>query len=79
MRALPHTRDAQPGDWLRVRGLPGLPSREGQILEVLGGPGHEHFRVRWDEGHESIFFPVEGTSVVRHPTRRPRRRARSPQ
>lgn len=52
------------GDWLEVRGLPGLPPRRGQILEVLGHPGHEHYRVRWDEKHESIFYPADGHSVI---------------
>jgi hypothetical protein len=35
----------------------GEPERTGEILEVLGDPGHERFRVRWDDGHESIFYP----------------------
>jgi hypothetical protein len=52
------------GDWLEVHGLPGQPPRRGQILEVIGRPGHEHYRVRWDERHESIFYPSEGTSVL---------------
>jgi hypothetical protein len=56
---------AEAGDQLEVRGLPGQPARRGQIVEVLGRPGHEHYRVRWDERHESIFFPSEGTSLVR--------------
>jgi Domain of unknown function (DUF1918) len=56
---------ARVGDWLEVRGIPGAPSRRGQILEILGDPDHEHYRVRWDEAHESIFFPSEGTMIVR--------------
>ena len=48
---------ARAGDWLEVRGLPGAPSRRGQIIEILGEQDHEHYRVRWDEQHESIFFP----------------------
>ena len=40
--------------------------RSAEILEVLGEPGHEHFRVRWEDGHESIFFPGED-AVIRHP------------
>jgi hypothetical protein len=55
------------GDWVEVHGLPGQPGRRGQILEVLGPPGHHRYRVRWDERHESIFFPSEGTTIVRHP------------
>ena len=56
---------AVPGDWLEVAGLPGRPARRGQIVEVLGRSGHEHFRVRWDEDHESVFFPSEATRIVR--------------
>jgi hypothetical protein len=46
--------------------------RRGQIIEVLGGPGHERYRVRWDEQHESIHFPADGTSIERRPRRRRR-------
>lgn len=66
------TRVGQPapkahvGDWLEARGLPGLPSRRGQIVEVLGRAGHEHFRVRWDERHESIVYPADGVIVLPH-------------
>jgi hypothetical protein len=59
-------RDASPGDWLEVAGLPGRPPRRGQVVEVLGRRGHEHFRVRWDEAHESVFFPTEATRIVKH-------------
>ncbi len=31
--------------------------RSGQMLEVMGGPAGEHYLVRWDDGHESEFFP----------------------
>jgi len=61
-----HTKThAQAGDWIEVSGLPGRAPRSGQIIEVLGGRGHEHYHVRWDEQHESIFFPTEGTAIVR--------------
>jgi hypothetical protein len=43
---------------------------------VLGQPGHEHYRVRWDDEHESIHFPTEGTSIERRPRARERRRPR---
>jgi len=58
---------ARAGDSIEVNGLPGRGSRRGQIVEVLGGIGHEHYDVRWDEQHTSIFFPTEGTTVIRHP------------
>ena len=54
------------GDWLEVAGLPGRPPRRGQVIEVLGREGHEHYRVRWDEKHESLFYPTEGVHIV-HP------------
>jgi hypothetical protein len=57
-------RVARVGDWLEVAGLPGNASRRGQIVEVLGGPGHVHYRVRWDEQHESVFFPADGVHVI---------------
>lgn len=52
------------GDWIEVAGLPGRAPRRGQVVEILGEAGHEHYRVRWDERHESVFFPTEGVHVV---------------
>jgi hypothetical protein len=69
-----HSRvEARVGDWLEARGIHGEPARRGQIVEVLGQPGHERYRVRWDEQHESIVFPADGVTVVRHGPTRPRR------
>jgi hypothetical protein len=66
-----HSRfDARAGDWLEARGIHGAPPRRGEILEILGRPGHEHFRVRWDEQHESIVYPADGVSVIRHARKR---------
>ncbi len=42
------------------------------ILEVLGDEGHERFRVRWEDGHESIFFPSDD-AVIHHPKPKPRK------
>lgn len=53
----PPTSDAQPGDVLEARGMRGAPSRRGVILEVLGEGIHRHYLVRWDEEHESLFYP----------------------
>jgi hypothetical protein len=66
MTATHTTVHARAGDWLEARGIHGGPGRRGQILEILGRPGHERYRMRWDEQHESIFFPADGVSVVRH-------------
>jgi Domain of unknown function (DUF1918) len=58
---------AAPGDVIEITGhaVHDAP-RTAEILEVIGGEGHEHFRVRWEDGHESIFFPGED-AVIRHP------------
>jgi Domain of unknown function (DUF1918) len=66
------TTKARPGDWLEELGIHGGPGRRGEILEVLGRPGHFHYRVRWDEEHESIVYPADGVRVI------PRRRRSKP-
>jgi RimK family alpha-L-glutamate ligase len=38
--------------------------RTAVILEVLGAQGHTRFHVRWEDGHESIYFPG-GDAVIR--------------
>ena len=55
---------ARVGDFLEARGLHGAPARRGQIVEILGEPGHEHYRVHWDEKHESIVYPADGVEVI---------------
>jgi hypothetical protein len=63
------TDAARLGDWLEVGGAPGYPSRRGQIVEILGRPGHRHFRVRWDEQHESLVYPARHGAIVHRPSR----------
>jgi hypothetical protein len=41
----------------------GQPRREGEILEVIQGPGAPHYRVRWNDGRETIFFPQPDAHV----------------
>lgn len=66
--------EARPGDLVVVHGrTTGDPGRTGVILEVLGGPDHEHYRVRWDEEHESLYWP--GSDASLRPGSRRRRRA----
>lgn len=49
---------AQPGDVVVIHGHRlGETERLGEILEVFGELGHEHFRVRWDDDHESVLYP----------------------
>ncbi len=51
--------EAAAGDWIEVDGTGDASPRRGVILEVLGSGPHERFRVRWDEQHESLFYPAE--------------------
>jgi hypothetical protein len=55
---------ARVGDWIEARGLHGQPSRRGEIVELLGSAGHEHYRVRWDDQHESIVYPTDGVIIT---------------
>ncbi len=60
-------KPAKVGDVVQITGhTVGDAPRAAEILEVLGGEGHEHFRVRWEDGHESIYFPGVD-AVIRHP------------
>lgn len=45
--------------------------RRGEVVDVLGEPGHERCRVRWDDGHETLVYPgadirVERATAERH-------------
>jgi len=61
--------NARPGDGIETRGVHGQAPRRGEIIEVLGREGHEHYRVRWDEQHESIVYPADGVIVTARPGR----------
>jgi hypothetical protein len=65
----PKITPGHPGDHIEVLSPSGAPARRGEIVEVLGGPHHEHYRVRWEDGRESIHYPSDGTKLVpaRHP------------
>ena len=64
------------GDEIVVAGHSvGAAQRTAVILEVLGDPGHQRFRVRWDDEHESVFFPGEDAVVRRPAGRRAKSRA----
>lgn len=65
---MPKTKQAHPagpGDMLEVTGhRVGDAARAGEILEVLGEAPHTHYRVRWEDGKESIVYPGNDTHVV---------------
>jgi hypothetical protein len=49
---------ASKGDRILVEGTTvDQPQRRGEVVEVLGAGDQEHYRVRWQDGHESIFYP----------------------
>ena len=55
--------------------------RQGEIVEVLGEPGHVRFRVRWEDGRETIVSPGSDASLSlpgREGEGRPRPSAKTP-
>jgi hypothetical protein len=52
------------GAWMPAVNQDGEPARRGQILEILGEPGHQHYKVHWDERHESIVYPADGVHII---------------
>lgn len=57
---------ATAGDALLVKGHHvGDSDREAVIIEVRGADGAPPYVVRWEDGHESVFFPSCDT-VVEH-------------
>ncbi len=43
--------------------------KTGEVLEVLNTGGAVHYRVRWDDGHEALFYPGSDAHSV-HPGKR---------
>jgi Domain of unknown function (DUF1918) len=57
--------DARVGDEIVVDGPHiGDERRKGEVLEVMQRGDVVHFRVRWDDGHETVFFPSADAHVV---------------
>lgn len=55
------------GDVIVVEGHHvGESRRTGEILEVLGTPGHEHYRVRWEDDRETVFYPSSDARILGH-------------
>ena len=53
------------GDEIVVEGRTvGRLRRRGEVLGVAGELGHERYRVRWDDGRESLFFPGPETRTI---------------
>jgi hypothetical protein len=72
-----HGEPARAGDEIVVAGHSvGNAERRATIVEVLGERGHERFRVRWEDGHESILSPGEDAILRRPSTRRAKSRVK---
>jgi hypothetical protein len=68
------------GDTIEVpRRHAGSSRTTGEILEVLGAGGHEHYRVRWSDGHESVYYPhADGLHRTRERPQRQRAARETP-
>ena len=66
MAKTPQRERGAPGDVVAIAGHRlGEPERLGEILEVLGGETEPHYRVRWEDGRETLFYPGSD-AVIRH-------------
>ena len=55
---------ARVGDLVIVEGRRvGQGRRIGEILEVLGQAGHEHYRVHWETDRETVFYPSNDSTI----------------
>jgi hypothetical protein len=60
------TMEAKVGDEIIVDApRTGGEPRKGEVLEVLETGGVRHYRVRWDDGHEALFYPGSDAHAVR--------------
>ncbi len=67
MHAIEQTERPAVGDVIVVGGhYVGNERTMGEILEIRGEPGHERYRVRWEDGHESILYPADGEATIHH-------------
>jgi len=55
---------ASVGDRITVLGHQvGERKRDGEVLEVRGDDGGPPYVVRWEDGHESLFFPGNDANI----------------
>jgi len=65
---------AEVNDELVIRGRHvGDEDRKGPIVEVHGDQGGPPYLIRWEDGHQSVFFPSADTLVEHHPAQEPAR------
>ena len=44
------------------------PRWHGEVVEVIGQSDRRHYRVRWQDGHESVYFPGPDARVADAPS-----------
>ena len=71
--------DAQIGDRITIdSNRVGGGQRRGEVVDIIAGAAGLHYRVRWDDGRETTFFPSSDATVEPAPsTGRPARRQAS--
>ena len=55
---------AKVGDRIHLDAAGKGSAREGEVLEVMSSASGEHYRVRWDDGHESDIRPAGGNARI---------------
>jgi len=43
------------------------PPRRGTVVETIGDGETQHYRVRWEDGHESVLFPGPDAHIAKIP------------
>jgi Domain of unknown function (DUF1918) len=38
--------------------------KTGEVIDVIDGSGSQHYRIRWDDGHESVVYPSTDAFVT---------------
>ena len=65
---------AKAGDRIEIESeTVGTPVREGEIVEVIQGEVSVRYRIRWQDGHESVMSPSGGTVRI-IPRKKPKKR-----
>ena len=58
--------DGNIGDKIIVEGRAlGDPRRTGEVLEIRDNGGVRHYRIRWDDGTDCVFYPSSDTQFLR--------------
>lgn len=61
---------ARVGDRIAISGhRVGDSARSGEIVAIVAGDGRPHYRVRWEDGRESVVYPGSD-AVIQHVRRR---------